>query len=126
MTIKKQLGIWMDNATAHVIEFSAQPATVTNIDATFTHQVKQETLSKSEHVMHNKEQANQVEYYKKLGAAILNFEEVLLFGPTNAKAELFNVLKADHHFDKIKIEMKQADKMTEHQQHDFVKEHFTK
>ena len=50
----------------------------------------------------------------------------MLFGPTDAKTELFNLLKADHHFDKINIETKHADKMTENQQHAFVREYFFK
>jgi len=33
-------------------------------------------------------------------------------------------LKTDHHFDKIKIEVKSTDKMTEMEQHAFVKDHF--
>jgi len=53
-----------------------------------------------------------------------DYDEVLLFGPTNAKNELVNILKVDHHFDEIKIEVKPADKMTENQQLAFVKEHF--
>ena len=68
----------------------------------------------------------QSEYYKKLGEIIKNYEGVILFGPTEAKVELFNTLKADHHFEKINIEVKQADKMTENQQHAFVREHFSK
>ena len=36
-----------------------------------------------------------------------------------------NVLRTDHRFAKIKIEMKQTDKMTENQQHAFVKEYFS-
>jgi len=42
-----------------------------------------------------------------------DYEEVLLFGPTNAKNELFNLLKDDRHFEKIKIEVKSGDKMTD-------------
>ena len=76
--------------------------------------------------MHNKEQHEQLAYYKAIAAVIKNYEEVLLFGPTDAKTELFNLLKADHHFDKINIETKHADKMTENQQHAFVKEYFFK
>ena len=76
--------------------------------------------------MHNKEQHQQSDYYKQLGEIIKNYTEVILFGPTDAKVELFNILKADHHFAKIKIEFQQADKMTENQQHAFVKEYFSK
>ena len=53
-------------------------------------------------------------------------DEVLLFGPTNAKTELYNILKEDHHFDKIKIETAPSDKMTENQQYALLKEHFSK
>jgi len=53
-------------------------------------------------------------------------DSVFLFGPTDAKVELFNILEADHRFAKIKIEVKHADKMTENQQHAFVKKFFSK
>ena len=76
--------------------------------------------------MHNKEQHKQSEYYKQLGEAIKNYEEVILFGPTEAKVELYNVLRADHQFAKIRIEVEQTDKMTENQEHAFVKAYFSK
>jgi hypothetical protein len=43
----------------------------------------------------------------------------------SAKTELLNLLKADHLFEKIKIETKDADKMTQNEQHAFVREHFS-
>ena len=126
MTKAKNLGIWMDHSLANLMEFTTDPIQTKTIESKFTHQVKEHSLSKSENLMHNMEQHQQSEYYKKLGEVIRNYEEVILFGPTNAKVELFNILKADHRFGKIKIEVQQADKMTEHQQHAFVKEHFSK
>ena len=62
--------------------------------------------------------------YKAIGDVIKNFNEVIVFGPTDAKVELVNFLKQDHHFDNIKIEVKNSDKMTEHQEFAFVKAHF--
>jgi hypothetical protein len=50
---------------------------------------------------------------------------VILFGPTDAKVELLNILRQDHHFANIKIETQQTDKMTEFQQHAFIKEYFS-
>ena len=61
-------------------------------------------------------------YYGKMGEIIKNYQKVVVFGPTNAKSELTNLLKEDHHFDEIEIEVKSADKMTEHQMHAFVKD----
>ena len=126
MTTEKRLGIWMDHSNAHLIEFSKENKEMKKVASAFTHQEKEHSLSKSEHVMHNKEQHQQHEYYNKLGESILHYEDVILFGPTHAKEELHNILKADHRFAKINIETHQADKMTENQQHAFVREHFTK
>ena len=126
MTTAKNLGIWMDHSSAHLMEFTADPIETKTIESKFTPQVKLESLNRSERVMHNKEQHQQSEYYKELGEIIKNYEGVLLFGPTEAKVELFNTLKADHRFEKIKIEIKQTDKMTENQEHAFVREHFSK
>ena len=126
MTIKKRLGIWMDHSNAHLLEFASENMNADVLESNFTHQDKQEALGRSEHVMHNKEQNEQAAFYKDLGKAILNYDEVLLFGPTNAKLELLNVLKADHQFDNIKIEALSADKMTDNQEIAFVKDYFTK
>ena len=116
----------MDHSTAHLIELATGSGEMKTIESKFTHEEKEHTLNKSENVMHNKEQNEQATYYKQLSAAIKNYEEVLLFGPTTAKEELANLLKADHHFDKIKVSIKHADKMSDTQQHIFVREHFFK
>jgi hypothetical protein len=60
-------------------------------------------------------------YYSKK-----KYEEVILFGPTNAKVELMNILKEDQHFNKIKIDVKSTDRMTDNQQVAFVKDYFLK
>lgn len=126
MTRAKDLGIWMDHLTAHLMEFTTDPIETKTITSKFTHEAKQNSMGKNENLMHNKEQHQQSEFYKRLGEVIKNYEWVVLFGPTGAKAELLNILKNDHHFDKIKIEMKTTDKMTENQQHAFVREYFSK
>jgi hypothetical protein len=126
MTTAKYLGIWMDHSNAHLIEFSKEAMETKTISSKFNREEKESSLGKSEHVMHNKEQHQQTEYYKKLGEAIMNYEEVILFGPTEAKSELSNAMLRDHRFSKIRIETKPADKMTEPQQHAFVREYYTK
>ncbi len=123
--IAKRLGIWMDHSNAHLMEFSTHIVTKI-ISSEFSSAIKEQTLSKSEHVMHNKEQHQQSAYYKKLGEEIRNYEEVILFGPTRAKVELLNLLRSNHRFENIKIEVKQTDNLTENQQHAFVREYFSK
>lgn len=125
MTTQKKLGIWMDHASAHLMEFTAGTVTTEAVGSKFTHDAEGHDISKGESLMHNKEQHEESAYYKELGKEISKYDDVLLFGPTDAKTELFNLLKADSHFGKIKIEVKQADKMTDNQQHAFVKDHFS-
>ena len=125
MTIERSLGIWMDHQTAHIIEFTTDPIETTTVESKFTHQEKEQTLHRSENLMHNKEQHEEADYYKSLGEIIRNYNDVVLFGPTEAKTELFNFLRKDHRFAEIVIEIKQTDKMTENQQHAFVKEYFS-
>lgn len=126
MTTVKNLGIWMDHANAYLMELTVAPIESKTIDSKFTHEAKEQSLSKSENLRHNKERHQQSEYYKKLGEIIKHYQHVILFGPTNAKVELLNTLRANHLFAKIKIEVKQTGKLTENQQHAFVREYFSK
>ena len=93
ITIKK-LGICLDHASANIIVFTTNPAETLTIESSFTHQVKEQTLSKSEHIMHNKEKQQMHDYYKQLCDVVKEYDEVLLFGPTDAKYELSNILKS--------------------------------
>ena len=126
MKILKCIGIWMDHANANLIEFTTDPIETKTLHTEFTHTVKEQTLKKSEVLMHHKEQHENAEYYKELAAVIKHYDEVLLFGPTDAKVELHNLLLADHRFANIKIDVERADRMTENQQHAFVKKHFSR
>jgi stalled ribosome rescue protein Dom34 len=124
-TIKK-LGIWMDHSMANLMEFTTDAIQTKTIHSDTSQHGKNSDFGKNENLMHNKEQHQQSEYFKKLGEAIKNYDEVILFGPTTAKAQLLNLLAEDQRFSKIKIEVKQTDKMTGNQQHTFIKEHFAK
>lgn len=125
MTTKKCLGIWMDHANANIIEFADGPLETNIIQSQFTHEVKEDILGRSEYGMHKKEQHQQSNFYKKIGEVIRKYTDVILFGPTKAKTELFNMLKADHNFEKIAIKVIQTDNMTHQQQHAFVWDQFS-
>ena len=124
MKTLKKIGIWMDHSVAHLIEFSSEIKATKTIQCDFTNMDKVETLQRGEKEMHHKEQQKQASFYKDIAAEIKNYNEVLLFGPTDAKMELFNSLKKNHLFESIKIDCKTADKMTDKEQHLFVKEYF--
>ncbi len=116
----------MDHQDAHLIEFTTDPMETTTVESKFTHQEKEQTLGRSENLMHKKEQYEGADYYKALGEIIRHYNDVVLFGPTDAKVELFNILRKDHRFADIVIEIVPSDKMTDNQQHAFVREYFAK
>ncbi len=124
MKVTKRIGIFMDHAHASLIDVTNDDIVVTSVEAAFLNEEKQEMHSRSEHVMHNKQQQQQAAYYKQLADAIVSYDEVLLFGPTNARTELYNILRSDLAFSKITIDVQPADKMTPNQQNAFVKKHF--
>ena len=125
MPIEKKLAIWMDHTSAHIQEYPADPASSHTIMSDFTYSEKKETLEKSEHVMNNTKQHDQLAYFKELAKVISQYNTVLVFGPTNARSELLNFLKTDHRFDKIKMKALPADKMNDHERNEFVKDYFT-
>ena len=124
MKPNKHIGVWMDHSVANIIPLTNNTITTDSIRSEFTHEEKEQSMNKSENLMHNKEQHQQASYYSKIKDVIKDYNDIVLFGPTTAKLELYNLLKMDHHFENIKIEIKQADKMTENQQHAFVRNYF--
>jgi hypothetical protein len=126
MKTAKRVGIWMNHSMANVIEFSDKKLEVKTIESKFTHEEKGKSLAKGESHMHHKEQHFLSDFYKEIGQIILNYDKVLLFGPTSAKTELFNLLSEDNRFEKVKIQIKETDKITPNQQQEFVRDHFMK
>lgn len=123
METKNNLGIWMDHSIAHLIETDYKKNS-RSIVSKFSFSMKQKALSRSEDIMHNKEQQGHEAYYKSIGKEILKYNHVLLFGPTNAKVELYNYLNKDLHFKDIKFDIEPADNISPNEQYAFVNKHF--
>lgn len=126
MTTAKYLGIFMDHSKANLIEFTDEQEEFKTIKSDFTHEEKEISMSKGENRMHNKEQQMQQEYYNALSDVILNYQKVILFGPTDAKIELYNLLKDDTKFKNIMLDSASTDKLSANQQFAFVKNYFQK
>jgi hypothetical protein len=120
----KFLGIWMDHSDAYLMELINDTIITKSIVSETDHKEREDKWDGHEKGIHTKEQHQQLSYYKKLRDAIIEYQKVVIFGPTDAKNELFNLLKADHLFEGIKIEVLNSDKMTESQMHTFVREYF--
>ncbi|RKS03609.1 MULTISPECIES: hypothetical protein [unclassified Flavobacterium] len=124
MNVTKKIGIWMDYTSAHVMSFSEQPKEIAVIESTFESKLKSKEKEKGEKHLHSLARQCKTDYFKKIASIILQYDKVLLFGPTNAKAELFNLLSEDHHFFKIKTYLKETGKMTLKQRNKVIHEHF--
>lgn len=124
MKAKKKLGLWMNHSIAHLMELKTKHFEIKTIESKFTDELKNEDVVKGETVLPKKQKKQLLDYYRKLSEAIKNYEQVILFGPTNAKIEFFDVLSEDSRFLKIKFEIKNTNEMTENEQHDFVKKYF--
>jgi phosphopantothenoylcysteine synthetase/decarboxylase len=125
MKKRKKLGIWMDHSIAHLMEFTNKHFEIKTIESKLKNDEKPENLFEPESIIHNKKGGLLLDYYKKLSEAIKDYEQVILFGPTNAKIEFFDVISEDIRFLKIKFEIKNTDKMTQNQQHEFVQQYFS-
>ena len=124
MKSKKQLGIWMDHSTAHLMALTNGTILSSTIESGPVLQGDEQNVYKDESHSLNKEQGQLSTYYRKLGDAILDYDEAVLFGPTEAKNELFNLIKENHLFDKIEIVIQSADKMTKNERNTFVTSYF--
>ena len=124
MKSKKQLGIWMDHSIAHLMALNNGSIVTSIVESQPKPLEDPQIIFKDESHTLNKEQGILSAYFNKLSDSILNYNEVILFGPTEAKSELLNLIRENHLFDKIKIEVKPADKMTENERTTFVKEYF--
>ena len=124
MKITKSLGIWMDHSEAHLMALMGDSIETTIITSDSSHHNTESTSNSNENTMHNKENHSEASYYKSIGKIIREYDDVILFGPTTAKNELANILKDDHLYENIKIEIKSSEKMSENQEHAFVKDYF--
>jgi hypothetical protein len=122
----KQLGIWMDHSNAFLLEIVNDTIETNSVVSELSDPEAEFNFYKGEKLIHKKEQHLQLSYYKKVGEIIKKYQEVVLFGPTDAKNELLNLLKTDHLFEDIKIEVINSGKMTESQMQTFVREYFKK
>jgi len=116
----------MDHSNAFLMELKNDSIVTKSVVSELSDHEREFNFYKGEKLIHKKEQHLQLSYYRKLGDIIRKYQEVVLFGPTDAKNELLNLLKTNHLFEDIKIEVINSDKMTESQMQTFVRGYFKK
>jgi len=116
----KKIAIYMDHFMANVIVYSKEAKLIKTIKSDFNQYEKQKIIQKGEIHFHNKEQDAQSKFYKEISDSIIDYSQVLLFGTTNAKTELANILSKDNRFSEVTITIKNTDKLTTNKQIAFV------
>lgn len=116
----------MDHSTANIMELANDKVISVTLESIPAFPEQVENLRMDERLMHNKERNEHSDFFEKLSYIINDYNEVLLFGPTGAKTELFNLLKGNRRFEKIKFHIEPTDKITENQQRAFLKDFYNK
>ena len=124
MMVKKQMGIWMDHSIAFLMEVEKNKVIETIVEIEVSPLETDYDSGKNEKLEYNKGIQFQSNFYKKIIDSIRNYQDVILFGPTEAKNELLNLLKGDYQFEKINIKVQNSDKMTAFEMHEFVIAYF--
>lgn len=117
----KKLGIWMCHNSMHLIESITEVETeLKPIVGIENHNVMMNDAALLNEAFHQ-----QTESFKKMASTIEKYEEVVLFGPIDSKLEFLKFLRADNRFEKIKIDIKQTQIMSEDQQNSFIEKYFS-
>ena len=124
MKKNKQLSIWMDYSNALLMELYNHMIISKRI-AVKPPENDDEKGNEQNLPIHTKEKIrHQLDYFKEISEVVINYQEVLLFGPTDAKSELLDHMKKDRHFKNIIFQLVDTNKMKEDKIHDFVIQHF--
>ncbi len=115
----KKLGIYIDQSSANLIELTVDILEKKSVDS-----FEDKPIEEDENHIEFKDSHLQNYYFKKLSESILYYNEVLLFGTSNAINRLFDMISYDNRFYNINIAIKQTDSLTHKQQTDFVSDFF--
>lgn len=120
----KKIAVWLDHEQAHFIKQKKEKFVIETILSEQESQLrfkgeggKGTKLSKTrstnqEYKKHEREKNNLLKYYKQLSAVIKKYDFVFLFGPTTAKKELLNHIRAQEKSAGKTFVVDSADSMT--------------
>lgn len=123
----KYLGVWMDENSAQLIELKAGPGPTSTKKLLLKFRRSDKGAEPGrEAVFVTGAPDKQAIFYKELCIVIKNYDEIVLFGPMEAKTELRNILRNDPFFLKKRIAIEHTSHMNDAQQHRFVEDYFLK
>jgi hypothetical protein len=133
---KKVVGVWLDHSKAHFITFNGAEASINTVESGYKRlnredgkgstdtRFRADAFSNNEDNKQNKKLVEKNKYFKDIEKAMKGFDEVFMFGPTNAKVELLNLLQENKSFKGKISKVENADKLTQNQMIARVREFF--
>jgi hypothetical protein len=111
---KQYAGVWLDNSKAVMITNNADSeAGVFEIQDKI--KSRESHGGGSEHSMNNTKQSENLKYFKSLSSFLLNYDEILVFGPGKSQEQFQNFLLEDAQFKNKQITVETADQLTDPQ-----------
>ena len=120
---KLHAGVWLDNTKAIIITNNSDNE---NEEYTIQNKVKAKEIhgGGSEHSMNNARKADHNTYYKSVSTLLLNYDEILVFGPGKSQEQFQNHLHEDPQFKSKKITIDSSEQLTDPQMIAKVREFF--
>jgi stalled ribosome rescue protein Dom34 len=111
---KQNAGVWIDNQKAIIITNTSENE---NGDFTIQEKIKgsENQGGGSEHSMNNAKQSGSLKYFKSVSSRLLNYDEILIFGPGKSQEQFQNHLQGDAQFNSKKITIDSAEQLTDPQ-----------
>lgn len=123
----KYLGVWMDENSAQLIELKAGPGPASTKKLLLKFRRAEKGMKPGQGAAFAAQAPDkQAIFYQELCIVIKNYDEIVLFGPMEAKTELRNILRNDPFFLKKRIAIEHTSHMNDAQQHRFVEDYFLK
>ena len=111
---KQYAGVWLDNHKAMIISnISANE----NDDYAIKEKIKagEHHGGGSEHSMNNAKHSDNLKYFKSVSNLLLNYDEILIFGPGKSQEQFQNHLQEDAQFKSKQITIDSAEQLTDPQ-----------
>lgn len=127
MDKKRRLGIWMCQSRIHLMEYNnEEPIDMTQLPIDESQEMNTAIPEISYNAIRAEENNRKLEEYKKLAEQISKYDEIVLFGPVDAKKEFQNYLETSPIASMPQLTVQQTENLTEAQQVAYVHNHFKK
>jgi hypothetical protein len=111
----------MDFSIAYLMEYTNNQVLTVTIESDGYLLTEMQKSPTDNNLLKLPDQEKLSSYYRKISDYIIDYEEVILLGPTSSKNELFSILLLDPLFDRINMSVKDAVRMNDSERESFIR-----